>query len=394
MKNILQKSIVALLICVCIKSEGKSLILSKIPFLKIGAHTYINVKVNGSKKPYLFIFDTGAGGSVVTKELVEELNLNLTKNDTALEMSGNVENVKMSLNNSISLEDEKIDGINFYVQSALPSNGITSKVYGAIGYDLLSKYLTKINYEANYIELYPPGTSIDIKYDEIPFTLYEGIPVIENYITTFSGKKIKTKLVIDSGAGFSVSLNSSFFNKYQLENELKNKVKVSVTGASVNNPFDNYLSSLLEINVGNFEFKDVPINISLAKEGASSTEAIDGVIGLDIIERFNLVLDYKNGFVKFIPNKNFNNPFKFNLSGLNFTKNKDGEVYISKILEHSPAVNSDLKVNDIIIGINNKKTSDINEIKNELNSTEKIVNLSVLREGKKLEIEIETKRFY
>ncbi len=388
--------IALILICVLIVTNEvfSQALIAKIPFEKKDNHTYIRIQVNKSKKTYLFIFDTGAGGTIVSSDLVRELNLHLTQKDTLLDMAGGSESVKMSLKNSITLGDEQIHNIDFYVQESLPPFIGSEKIWGVIGYDLLVRYTSKIDFEKKYLSLYAKNTGLNPEAEEIPFVLLDGIPVIKHQITTPSGRKLTCNLVFDSGAGFAMSLNASFNNKYNLISELPKKSKVQVIGASQSNPFDNYISTMPSISIGSSILTDVPLNISMAKEGITSGDEVDGVIGIDIIGKFNVILDYEKKTIKLIPNSNYVKPFKFNLTGLHFKKNTEGKIYISNVLEHSSAEEVGLKKGDIIISMNKSTINEIEELKSGLSELGKRNQLIVLRDGKMMEFEIESKRFY
>ena len=62
------------------------------------------------------------------------------------------------------------------------------------------------------------------------------------------------------------------------------------------------------------------ISISHDKNGVSSYENYLGILGGEVISRFNIILDYSTSTLYLKPNNTFNNSFEFPMSGLELIK--------------------------------------------------------------------------
>lgn len=310
--------------------------------------------------------------------------------------SSEVVQVEVSTNNKINLNGFEIEGIKFYMANLSHLKPATNgkKVAGIIGFDMLKNYVSYINHEKNYIELYPQGTPLYTKAKQLPFYLYEGeLPAFRATIQTENGKEYPVQLIFDSGAGFTSSLSTNFISKHKLDSDLKVKIKIPVIGGNLSSNAINYLSSLKKISFSGFTFNHIPVNFSTTTSGALATDSIDGVIGFELIKRFNTVLDYENKIIKLIPNKYYKSPFDFNLTGLNF-RTKDNQIIVSSVFDFSPAKNAGIKQDDIIISVDKKNFTTPDKLKNYLKNSYRIKKIKIKRGNDIMTITIKPVNFY
>ena len=370
--------------------------LVRIPFTTNGRQTYLELQVNGSNEKLCFAFDTGAGGTALDKDFLASSNITLTGEKEDMTTSMNVVQVDISNNNKINFDGFEISGIKFYIESLshLTSSPAGKKVAGIIGYDMMKNYVTYINHEEDYIELYPKGTQLYPKAKQLSFFLYEDqLPAFQATIQTESGTKYPVRLIFDSGAGFTSSLTTNFIAKHNLDSELKVKVQIPVIGGAQSSASVNYLSSLKQIGFGDYTFNRIPVNFSTTTSGASATDSIDGVIGFDLIKRFNVVLDYENKFIRLIPNKHYRSAFDFNLTGLNL-RTKENQVVVAGVMDFSPAKSAGIQEGDLIISVDGKSFATSAEVRNYLKGSYKTKKFMIRRGGESLQITVKPSNFY
>lgn len=395
MKTVSFISVVFLLLSLAVKGNpAQSLV--RIPFTSSGAHTYIKARINNSAKEYCFVFDTGAGSTVLDTQLLKEVDVEVAPEKEKMQTSVNVVETDISNNNSIEINGFKLNGIKLYIEdlSRLNTGPNGEKVAGAIGYELLKNYVSFINYQNNYIELYPQGTKLFDNAEVLPIFLYEGqLPAFSATIKTDTGKELPVNLVFDSGAGFTASLSSNLIKKYNLDKDLKTKVQVPVIGGAASSVSVNYLSSLKQLNIGDFQFDQIPVNFSTSTTGAMAQESIDGVIGMDLVKRFNVVFDYANKTMQLVANENINVPFNFNLTGLSF-RVKDNQIVISNVINDSPAAKAGIAAGDFVVAIDEKEFSGIEAVKGYLAGSYSPKSFQLKRNGETLFVTVQPQRFY
>ena len=170
-------------------------------------------------------------------------------------------------------------------------------------------------------------------------------------------------------------------------------MQVPVIGGAQSSASVNYLSSLQQLNFGEFMFQHVPVNFSTSKTGAMATDSIDGVIGFDLIKRFNVVLDYGNKILKLIPNKHFKTPFNVNLTGLSF-RIINNNLTVSGVMDYSPAKSAGIIEGDVIVSIDGKVFGSVAEVRNYLKDSYKTKKFVIQRAGESLQILIKPANFY
>ncbi len=390
MKNL---KALCLVVMICFFCKAQEQPIAIVPLLQQGVHTFIKVKINNSDKSYVFLFDTRAGSSVASLSLADETKLIKSSEEVVLETAGGVSTVPISHDNMLHLEGLDINNINFYIDDISHITFQGEKLDGVIGYELLKDYVTLLNYEKNQLEFYPSNTKAFDTYNSVPFTLVEDLPTVSLSFTTTSGKTFAGNFYFDSGAGFSLSVNSSFAEKHNLLNEFDKKTKIPVMDASMSNSFENYMATLNQLTLLNYSFNDLPISVSMAKSGASSSEKIDGILGIDIIKRFNVVLDYKKTSLILFPNSHYSNPFNFNLTGLSLKQNKN-EITVNYVTENSPASIAGFQKNDIIIGIDGMTCENTSDARKILNDSNKTFTVEIKRRDKKETLSLKPKRYY
>src|SRR5262245_32349962 len=103
---------------------------------------FVRVSVNGSR-PLRFIFDTGAGVSVVNSELVKELNL---KVEGQADGTGTGGPVQFGLVNGVSLSVAGAEVTNQIVATTSLDKTPCVEFDGVIGYDFINQFIVEIDY--------------------------------------------------------------------------------------------------------------------------------------------------------------------------------------------------------------------------------------------------------
>ena len=131
----------------------------------------------------------------------------------------------------------------------------------------------------------------------------------------------------------------------------------------------------------------------MAKEGASSTEDVDGILGIDIIKRFNIALNYKKQTMVLIPNSHYSDPFNFNLTGFGL-RQIENKIVITNLIDGSPAQEAGFQKNDIIVSVDGHIYESASEIKRIINVANKDFYIQIKRGDSLKTIQLQPRRFY
>src|SRR5690606_4187027 len=118
------------------------------------------------------------------------------------------------------------------------------------------------------------------------------------------------------------------------------------------------LSVMKKVSIGPYTFSKVPVNILDDEYNALSYPFVGGVVGNDILRRFNVIINYPKREFHLLPNSHYKDHFDYSYTGMNMYY-FDGLIYADEIIENSPADKGGLKKDDLIMGVNNNFTNDI-----------------------------------
>ena len=212
-------------------------------------------------------------------------------------------------------------------------------------------------------------------YTEIDFTFNNSIPIPQFPITIelLNGEKFSGNILFDSGAGILLYINTPF----QQENNIINKVGKTIvsTQNDLSNKTEITLSVIKSLSIGTYKFDGkLPVRISTDNAGVSSYKGYLGILGSDIINRFNIILDYSIQKLYLKPNNLYNNNFTTAVSPMKLTV-IDDKIVIESIIENSQAYLNGLREGQTIVSINGFISKDISKYRELL-----------LEEGKEVEV--------
>jgi predicted aspartyl protease len=363
----------------------------EIDFKQINNLIIIPVSINGSDTMN-FILDTGVKDPIITElTLVEKLDLNYMQ-PVELRGLGNekLTQAYQSGDNIISLpglkaEHQKINVIldeDFQI-----SQIIGMPVHGLIGFNLFKHYIIRVDYQTQKIKLikpqffdYEPRTN-DIV---LPIFFSKGKPVVKSEVVQEDGTVVPVSLLIDTGASDAMWLST----KTDSTLKVPSQNIFAFLGAGLGGDLFGYKGRLSALWVGG---KTLPSPIVSYPESDFVNNIIfsekrNGSIGGEILRRFTVTFDYHNNRVILRPNSDFNDPFFYNMSGLEIINPVPGvPVFtISNVIENSPAWKAGVRKDDQLIAINHSSHKDVtlNDINLTLRQRQnKKINLTLLRNG-------------
>ncbi|MGX5686534.1 PDZ domain-containing protein [Chryseobacterium cucumeris] len=390
-----------------------------IPFKFINNLIFIPVNVNGAD--LTFLLDTGVSETILFSLENKEVKLS------------NVEKVKFSgLGGSLSIDGLKSErnigkigdaiintSMSLYIIideefNISPHVGIP--VNGVIGYHFFKDHPIYIDYSSKKITIYENTALLEKKirrFEEFPITIEKNKPYLHADVEMTNEKK-DSKLLIDLGNSDAIWLFPTL-----IKNFVYNRPNIDdFLGRGFNGDIYGKRSRIHNFYLGDFKFEKpltaMPDEFSI--QHVNLVENRKGSIGGEIMRRFTVIFDYPNEKLYLKKNRNFDDPFHFNMSGLDFRQ--DGlewqqdrinietqksakvvnEVYkeafrykfslkpifsIAGVRKDSPAYEAGLKKDDKVLSINGERTADM--------TLEKIMELMKSSEGRNITMTIQRK---
>ena len=117
---------------------------------------------------------------------------------------------------------------------------------------------------------------------------------------------------------------------------------------------------------------------------------LGGLIGNDILRRFNIIMNYEKRDIYITPNSHFNDPFDYSYPGIELYM-VNGKIVIGDVAKDSPAEKAGIQEGDQVIAINKNFSQNLNAYKITLQAPNEKVRLIIRREGGLKDIEFKIK---
>lgn len=370
----MKKIIQLLLLVVGISVNAQDVVL---PFsLHQEKHILLKLPTETPSDSLVFYFDTGAVTTLLDKRKAESKGIKANYQQEIQGASGK-KIYDIALNQKINLTSEcHIEAVNIVLEDlSRLSNSLGEDFDGIIGNDIVKKFITKIDFQKKQIELYNPDTKINTEgYIEIPFIFKNNIPIPQFPIsvTLENGEVFSGDIFFDSGAGLSLLVNTPF----KEENQMMNKIGkyISKPTNNLTDKTDVITTRIKSLTISDFTFEDLTIDFASNREGVSAAKGYLGILGAEIINRFDIILDYASLKLYIKPNYLYHNPFKIPVSPIKLARSGEN-IVISGVVKNSEAEIKGLKEEQKIISINGISSKNIETYRNMLekeNTTVKI----------------------
>jgi hypothetical protein len=334
-----------------------------------------------------FILDTGSGGISLDSTTVKGFGLTPKPSDLTILGIAGTRKVSFLYNEKLRLPGLVVDSLNFHINNYDILTAVYGeKIDGIIGFSLLNRYIFQLNYDSLRINVYSNGR---IKYPRGGW-LYE--PVLRTLpvqnVRVRDEAEINTRLLFDIGAGLCLMLNREFVEDSNLIS--KKKIYYNKEAEGVGGKIDMQLTVLKEVKFGPYRFRNIPTFVFDDTYNITSYPYLGGILGNDLLRRFNLILNYAKKEFYFLPNRHFNDAFDYSYSGLELYM-VDDKIILGDVADGSPAALAGLKEGDVVIGMNNMINQGLQQYKHALQATGEKIKVIVSRNGELLVHEFKVK---
>jgi len=176
-------------------------------------------------------------------------------------------------------------------------------------------------------------------------------------------KTISSRFLYDMGAGLCMLLSKDFVEDSNfIDKKRKRWVK---EGEGLGGKIDMELTVIKEVKLGPYRFKNVPVFIFNDEVNITSYPQLGGLIGNDILRRFNVILNYPKGDIYITPNRHFIESFDYSYSGMELYL-VDGKIVAGDVARGSPAEAAGVKEGDEVLAVNKSFNQNLNQYKIEL----------------------------
>jgi hypothetical protein len=368
--------------------EPPSRDLAKVPFNQLtGGIVILQAKVGNFPDTLNFILDTGSSGISLDSATVDYLKLQPVPTDRTIRGIAGIRKVSFLYNQQLHFPGLTIDSLNFHINDySILTAVYGEKIDGIIGYSVFSRYIVKLNYDSMKVTFATRGT---IRYPRGGYLLKPSINMLAaQTLRVRDEKTVVSRFLYDMGAGVCMLLSKDFIADSTLIDRKKKKwIK---EGEGLGGKIDMELMVLKEVKLGPYRFRSVPVYIFDDMNNVTSYPYMGGLIGNDILRRFNVILNYAHGDIYITPNSHYNELFDYSYSGLELYY-IEGMIIVGDVAHGSPAEAAGIKEGDEVIAVNKNFSQNLNQYKISLQAANEKVRLIIRRDNELREVEFKVR---
>lgn len=339
--------------------------------IEYNGHIYVKTILNNSVIGS-FVYDTGAPEMIIDNSFKNSNNLVFKKEEyTKMNGIGNETKTVKVIYDTISYNIG--DRMNLSSKTFLLDlkSILGQKVDGILGFKSFENRIHKIDYVNKKILF-----SKNHKNHEVVKMYFEDDKIFLPINYTIENKEYKGKFLLDLGSSVTI-LNSS--NKISTDFGSEFEAIGGVGGKTKGRTI-----FIDEFKLGNLSVYSYPIDVSNDEKGALSSFKYDGILGNDILDDFDIIIDLKGKNFYLKPNVKNNKHKKYFYKSFSFIDrtNVDHSWLVSYIFINTDAYRKGLRLNDKIIAIDGVSVEKLNTL--EFYKSLKIdqeLELTIIRDG-------------
>lgn len=361
--------------------------VTRFPFHQYaGGVMVIRAGFENIKDSFNFILDTGSGGISLDSTTCAEFGIASRETDTTITGIGGKRKVHFVFNKTLHFPGLQLDKLNFHINNyEVLTSVYGDKIDGIIGYSFFRRYIVKINFDSSFIEVFQPGKMAYPRGGTLLKPAFTSLPI--HFMQFKERKKMSHNFYFDTGAGLCLLLNE----KYVADSNIllaKRKPKVTQAEGMVGK-LQMRLTVVKELKLGPYRFYNVPTYLYQDDYNVLNYPFTAGLIGNELLRRFNMTINYGQREIHLLPNHKFNDAFDYAYTGLGMYF-IDGKVMVEDVIENSPGQKAGFMEGDEIVAVGNNVSQNIQQYKSMMLTAGQRIKIIVRRNNELKELILKT----
>jgi predicted aspartyl protease len=301
-----------------------------------------------------FLIDTGADGMIIDSAFARRLGLE-PSGVVSLERNYSTEQAGTVVAARVRIGPKLWSGVPFAVLDLSTLSRMQEvPIVGVLGTDLLGAMTVRLSYSSGTAEVIT-----DTRESAPPVALRK---VRKRYFVPVRIGPSTFDMLLDSGTNMTAISNSAW-RTLPLSWKPKNWVEGIQSSGTPPESFIACIPALVwgDRAPGEMVLRDFPLRVIMpSPSGSFADAAFAGILGGDILERFEVTLDLQHASMYLKPDPGFRpEPYEFVTVGIQFFKADDGAFSVAAVWKHSPAEGAGVVVGDRILSVNGHSTADL-----------------------------------
>lgn len=352
--------------------------ITDIPFTQLtGGIIIVRTTLDNFSDSLNFVLDTGSGGISLDSGTCDYYKLPLVPSDRIVRGIAGMKNVFFANNHTLHLPGLTVPNLDFHINDyEILSSAYGMRIDGIMGYSFLRRYIVVIDYDEQVIKVYIPGTYKYPRGGHLLKPQFSTLPMQMAFVR--DNNNVLGKFYLDTGAGLCLLMNDDFAEDSAI---FRKKRKMFLTQAEgLGGKTDMQLSVVRELKIGPYRFHNVPSYIFNDDFNVTNYPVLGGLIGNDILRRFNVILNYPQQEVYIKPNKHYLDSFDYSYTGLGIYL-INGAITVTDIIKESPAEKAGFQIGDIVLGVEGNFSNNIQAYKVLMQNAKARLRILVMRNG-------------
>ncbi len=176
---------------------------------------------------------------------------------------------------------------------------------GVIGWNFFGHYIVEIDYDQQRISLRDTGyVPSDSGWLSLPIELKKDLPFLEVTVEVIDGEVVPMQVYIDLASGDALELLVHPKQRFTMPDSLTK----SSLGTGLSGDIYGHYGRSRRLQIRGYDLYDIRTAFAPA-EVRSKQEGADGILGNDLIRRFNVIFDYHHNRLYIRPSRTFGLPF-------------------------------------------------------------------------------------
>lgn len=322
----------------------------------------LKAKINGKHTANLLL-DTGADELLLDAQYFNSTGITIERSQQALLPGAGTEPQRITV--VLDPMTAQLDTITYrprYVPLLDLRSIVGEKADGIIGPAFLRPYLTEIDFEKQQLTLHTDPLAIT-GFDSVRLEVQRNRYYLPISIEATEGLIVKGMLQFDIGNSGHIILTSPTALDYGLATKISKKTKFFNDNGGVGGRIEGYQFRAKSLKIGQTRIHEPCIEWSTDTSGALANSAHAGLLGNEMLERFWVIVDFKNALLYLKPKPAHTQPFFSNISGMTTINKRNtlGALVVTGLFEGGNAEKAGLKAGDRIIVIGGKKVAEMSD---------------------------------
>lgn len=264
-------------------------------------------------------------------------------------------------------------------------NIVGCRADGMIGMQFMEGRRVEFNYADGYIRLLDDNEKIGTDYTRIPCTWLDASKrrlVMPLTVTLADGLTLDGNFLVDTGMPAALSLTSGTARRLNLLQRLTDARRAVYDVGGVGGSSEEYHFVARRLTVGDHTVESLRASWSVNEQGSLADSRYDGLVGNELLARFDVIFDFAEGTIYLRPNRHFADPQPRTM-GVSLREQTDHWV-VNGLTEGSNADRAGLRRGDRVEQINGLTPSDFGSLT--VDSLPNRLTLQVRRAGELVEI--------